>query len=71
MPITTICSVCHRTENLDGWLDQFIEQYKMLSRSYCQECFARKMHEYQLNPVAREGVPARSGVNDLPPKEGR
>ena len=47
MSIRTICCVCHKTKNLDGWLDQFIHQYKSLSHGYCPECFEKTMQQLQ------------------------
>ncbi len=39
MSVTTICSVCHEKMNLDGWVDQFLDQYNNLSQAYCPECY--------------------------------
>ena len=39
MSVKTICCVCHKTKDLNGWIDQFISQYKKLSHGYCPECY--------------------------------
>jgi len=48
MPVKTICCVCHKTKDLNGWLDQFLEQYKRLSHGYCPECFKKTITQIQM-----------------------
>ncbi len=39
MSVRTICCVCRKTKDLNGWIDKFISQYKTLSHGYCPECY--------------------------------
>ncbi len=44
MPVQTICCVCQKSMSLYGWFDEFMEQYKKLSKGYCPECFRQTMN---------------------------
>ena len=65
MSIRTICCVCHKTKNLDGWLDQFIHQYKSLSHGYCPECFEKTMKQLQRRNRENHPVPGKEAGKDL------
>jgi len=65
MSIRTICCVCHKTKNLDGWLDQFIHQYKSLSHGYCPECFEKTMKQLQRRNKENYPVPGKQTGKDL------
>ena len=64
MSIRTICCVCRKTKDLDGWLDQFIHQYKSLSHGYCPECFEKTMQQLQLKNIENHPTPATSRPKD-------
>ena len=65
MSIRTICCVCHKTKNLDGWLDQFIHQYKSLSHGYCPECFEKTMKQLQRRNKENQPAPGKETGKDL------
>ena len=65
MSIRTICCVCHKTKNLDGWLDQFIHQYKSLSHGYCPECFEKTMKKLQRQNREDHTAPGKPAGKDL------
>jgi hypothetical protein len=65
MSIRTICCVCHKTKNLDGWLDQFIHQYKSLSHGYCPECFEKTMKQLQRKNRENQAGPGQQAGKDL------
>ncbi len=51
MSVRTICCVCHKTKSLNGWVKQFVSQYKTLSHGYCPECYHMTMKKIQAGYV--------------------
>lgn len=66
MSIKTICCVCHKTKSLNGWLEDFIQQYKSLSHGYCPECFEKTMRELDRKNSTRQDRKMSTMACDLP-----